>query len=110
MPPFLSRALCLGALVLATAATASVAVPDATVTVDNFTFGPNALTVPAGTRVVWTNQDDIPHKVVEDADVRRFKSPALDTGDSFSFVFAQPGTYHYFCSLHPRMQGTVVVR
>ena len=79
-------------------------------TIDNFTFSPAELTVAAGTRVTWTNRDDIPHTVTDAADPRSFRSPPLDTGDSFAFAFARPGVYKYFCSLHPHMQGTVVVQ
>ena len=75
--------------------------------IDNFTFGPEKLTVKAGTTVTWTNEDDIPHTVA--SSTKAFKSKALDTDDSFSFTFTTPGTYEYFCSLHPHMVGTVVV-
>ena len=91
------------------AAEAAVA-GEAAVSIDNFTFSPAAITVAAGTRVVWTNRDDIPHTVVGADDPRALRSPALDTDDRFAFAFAAPGTYRYFCSLHPHMQGTVVVR
>jgi plastocyanin len=80
----------------------------AEVKIDNFSFGPTALTVPVGTAVIWTNRDDIPHTVVSTEGV--FKSKALDTDDKFSFVFTKPGTYPYFCSIHPKMTGTVVVQ
>ena len=83
---------------------------EAAISVDNFTFSPPLLTVAAGTRVVWTNRDDIPHTVVGADDPRTLRSPPLDTDDSFAFTFAAPSTYRYFCSLHPHMQGTVVVR
>jgi plastocyanin len=63
--------------------------------------------VKTGTTVIWRNEDDIPHTV--SSSTRLFKSKALDTDDSFSFTFTAPGTYEYFCSLHPRMTGTVVV-
>lgn len=82
----------------------------AQVTIDNFTFSPAELTVAAGTRVTWTNRDDIPHTVVDRDNPRTMKSPPLDTDDSFTFAFERPGTFHYFCSLHPHMQGAVVVR
>jgi plastocyanin len=78
------------------------------VKIDNFSFGPVALTVPAGTTVTWTNRDDIPHTVVSTDGV--FKSKALDTDDRFSFVFSKPGTYSYFCSIHPKMTGQVIVQ
>ncbi len=80
------------------------------VAIDNFTFGPDALTVPGGTTVSWTNRDDIPHTVTSEATPRLFRSRPLDTGDTFRVTFDKPGTYRYFCSLHPHMQGTVIVR
>ena len=83
---------------------------EAQVTIDNFTFSPTEITVPAGTRVTWTNRDDIPHTVTESANPRTIKSPPLDTGETFAFTFDKPGAYRYFCSLHPHMQGTVVVQ
>ena len=80
---------------------------DATaVKIGNFTFGPQELRVKAGTTVTWTNEDDIPHTVVSP---NNFRSKALDTEGSYSFTFTTPGTYKYFCSLHPHMTGTVVV-
>jgi plastocyanin len=78
------------------------------VKIDNFTFAPGAVTVPAGTTVQWVNRDDIPHTVVSD-DKTTFKSKALDTDDNFSYTFSKPGTYPYFCSIHPKMTGKVVV-
>jgi plastocyanin len=78
------------------------------VKIDNFSFAPAAVTVPVGTTVTWTNRDDIPHTVVSTDDV--FKSKALDTDDRFSFVFSKPGTYSYFCSLHPKMTGQIIVQ
>ncbi len=84
--------------------------PDARVLIDNFAFSPATLTVKAGTRVVWTNGDDIPHTVTDAATPRSFRSPVLDTGDRFAMAFPTPGTTHYFCSLHPHMQGSVVVQ
>ena len=80
----------------------------AEVKIDNFSFGPAALAVPAGTTVTWTNRDDIPHTVVSTDGV--FKSKALDTDDKFSFKFEKAGTYPYFCSIHPKMTGKVVVQ
>ena len=78
------------------------------VKIDNFSFGPATLTVAAGTTVTWTNRDDIPHTVVSDDKV--FKSKVLDTDEKFSFTFTKPGTYGYFCSIHPKMTGKVVVQ
>jgi len=80
----------------------------AEVKVDNFSFGPATLTVAVGTTVSWTNRDDIPHTVVSTDKV--FKSKVLDTDEKFSFTFAKAGTYPYFCSIHPKMTGSVVVQ
>ena len=93
-------------------ATAVAVVPSApnAVNIDNFAFGPAAITVAAGTKVTWTNRDDEPHTVTSADDPKLFRSAALDTGDSFSFTFDKPGTYKYFCSIHPQMTGTVVVQ
>lgn len=78
------------------------------VKIDNFSFGPNDLTLAAGTTVTWMNRDDIPHNVVSTDGA--FKSKVLDTDEKFSFTFAKPGTYPYFCSIHPKMTGKIVVR
>ena len=80
----------------------------AEVKIDNFSFGPATITVAVGTTVTWTNRDDIPHTVVSDEKV--FKSKVLDTDEKFSYTFTKPGTYGYFCSVHPKMTGKVVVR
>jgi plastocyanin len=90
-------------------ATPALATPgDATVTIGNFTFGPMAVTVPAGATVTWVNEDDVPHTVraIDGA----FHSRALDTDEKFSFTFNTPGVYSYFCSLHPKMTAKVIVR
>jgi plastocyanin len=78
------------------------------VKIDNFSFGPQSITVAVGSTVKWTNRDDIPHTVVSTDGA--FKSRVLDTDDSFSFTFSKPGTYPYFCSVHPKMTGAVVVQ
>lgn len=78
------------------------------VKIDNFTFAPGSINVPVGTTVRWTNHDDIPHTVVSDD--KTFKSKALDTDEEFTYTFTQPGTYSYFCSIHPKMTAKVVVR
>jgi len=80
------------------------------VKIDNFSFGPVALTVPVGTTVTWTNRDDIPHTVVSTDDPKTFKSKVLDTDEKFSFTFSKGGTYPYFCSIHPKMTGKVIVQ
>jgi plastocyanin len=102
------HAAILSCALILTAQTAFAA--DARVTIDNFKFSPPQIVVDAGTRVVWTNQDDMPHTVVEAAAPPTISSPALDTGDSYAHVFTKAGTFHYFCSVHPYMLGTVVVR
>jgi plastocyanin len=80
----------------------------AEVRVDNFTFGPQSLTVPVNTTVTWINRDDIPHVIVSDDGL--FRSKALDTDDQYSFTFTKPGTYPYFCGIHPKMVGKIVVQ
>ena len=102
-----AAALLAGAAAAALIFQALAVAEDATATIDNFTFAPDRLIVKAGTTVTWRNEDDIPHTVA--SETRLFKSSALDTDDTFSFTFTEPGSYAYFCSLHPRMTGTVVV-
>ena len=80
------------------------------VKIDNFSFGPVTLTVPVGVMVTWTNRDDIPHTVVSTDDSKTFKSKVLDTDEKFSFTFSKAGTYPYFCSIHPKMTGKVIVQ
>jgi plastocyanin len=80
-----------------------------TVSIDNFTFAPQILTVKSGTTVTWNNKDDIPHGIASDNNAFR-RSKALDTDDKFAFTFTTPGTYKYFCYIHPHMTGTVVVQ
>jgi plastocyanin len=80
------------------------------VKIDNFSFGPTTLTIPVGTTVTWLNRDDIPHTVVSADDPKLFKSKVLDTDEKFSFTFAKAGTYPYFCSVHPKMTGKVIVQ
>ena len=76
--------------------------------IDNFSFGPQVLTTTTGSVIKWTNHDDIPHNVVSAQN--KFSSPVLDTDQSFSFKFSEPGSYPYFCKIHPKMTGTVVVK
>ncbi len=78
------------------------------VEIDNFSFGPQTLTVPVGTKVTWINKDDIPHTVTSDS--KLFASLALDTDDRFSFTFTVPGTNNYYCTMHPKMTGTIIVK
>jgi plastocyanin len=102
-PAVFTLAAC--AFVTVYAATANAETID--VKIDNFTFAPQQITVKAGDTVTWTNRDDIPHTVTSKTMV--FRSKALDTDDKFSFTFTTPGSFAYFCSLHPHMTGTVVV-
>ena len=78
------------------------------VKIDNFTYTPVTVTIAAGTTVKWTNRDDIPHTVVNDD--QKFQSKTLDTDESYTYTFTKPGTYPYFCSIHPKMTGKVVVQ
>jgi plastocyanin len=78
------------------------------VKIDNFSFTPADVTVPVGSSVKWVNHDDIPHNVVSNDKI--FKSKALDTDEAFTFTFDKPGTYTYFCSIHPKMTGKIVVQ
>jgi len=112
------RSACIAAALGALTATvlAAVVIPSAAqnaapagaVSIDNFTFTPATLTVKAGTTVTWTNRDDIPHGIAVTNNAFK-KSKALDTDDAFSFTFTTPGTYQYFCYIHPHMTGTIVV-
>ena len=105
------RKLALGAIAGLVAATIAAASParaaETQVKIDNFTFNPKQVTVKAGDTVTWVNGDDIPHTVT--SKTLLFRSKALDTDDKFSYTFAKPGTYVYFCSLHPMMTGSIVV-
>jgi|SRR5208337_720606 len=78
------------------------------VKIDNFVFGPQTITVPVGATVTWTNKDDIPHTAVSTDGV--FKSRVMDTDENFSYTFTKAGTYSYYCSIHPKMTGKVVVQ
>ena len=99
--------LALAAALVVPLATTPAHAADSKVRIANFTFNPPQMTVKAGTTVAWTNEDDIPHTVT--STMGAFKSPALDTDQRYSFTFTTPGTYRYFCSLHPHMTGTIIV-
>ncbi|HWE73841.1 MAG TPA: cupredoxin family copper-binding protein [Stellaceae bacterium] len=93
------------------AASADVAPTEANaININNFAFSPKEMTVAVGTTVTWANKDEEPHTVVNAASPPAFKSTALDGGDKFSFTFTKPGTYRYFCSVHPFMTGTITVQ
>jgi len=100
--------LCAFAAVAAIALGAAAPVPTAVVKIGNFTFSPQVLTVAPGTTVTWDNEDDTPHTVV--ANDKSFRSKAMDTDERYSMTFAKPGTYDYFCSLHPHMTAKIVVK
>ena len=80
------------------------------VAIDNFNFKPKELTVTPGTTVTWTNHDDVPHTATTSAGPATFDSKTLDSDDRYSFTFTQPGTYQYYCKVHPHMKATVVVK
>ncbi len=90
------------------AAQAEMKANSPSVHIDNFTFSPQELTISRGGTVTWVNDDDIPHALA--ANDKTFRSKAMDTEERFSFTFNKPGTYEYFCSLHPHMQGKIIVR
>lgn len=97
-----------GAIGLAViAAQAAIPTGEASVGIDNFAFTPAELTVKAGTKIVFVNHDDIPHSVV--GETIKFRSKALDTDESFAFIFDKPGEIVYFCGLHPHMKGKIMV-
>jgi plastocyanin len=81
---------------------------NAEVTIDNFRFGPQAVTVPVGATVTWTNRDDTPHTIVSTGGV--FKSKVRDTDEKFSYTFTKAGKYPYYCSVHPKMIGQIIVQ
>ncbi len=78
------------------------------INIDNFAFTPASVTVKVGTQVTWINHDDIPHTV--DSTQSKFKSAALDTDEKFQFRFTEPGEYEYFCRIHPKMTGKIIVQ
>ncbi len=87
----------------------SAATPDANeIVIQNFAFEPATLTVKPGTKVTWVNRDDEPHTAT--ATDKRFNSKTLENGDRFSMEFNQPGIYKYYCALHPKMTGQVIVK
>jgi plastocyanin len=91
----------------------STAAPDSAeqqVTIDNFAFDPQVLTISPGTKVTWLNRDDVPHTATSSESPPKFNSKTIDTDEKFSYVFTQPGTYPYFCALHPKMTAKIVVK
>ena len=80
------------------------------ITIDNFAFNPQKLTVPIGAKVTWINRDDVPHTATSTKKPKLFDSKTLDTDDKYSYVFTTAGTYEYFCAVHPRMTGQITVK
>ena len=107
-------ALALGGAVVVAQQVAAAGSPGAAeIAIENFAFAPATLTVAPGTSVTWNNHDEEPHNIVNvpaAGQPRVFRSQAVDGGEKYSFVFNQPGTYSYICSIHPHMQGTIVVK
>jgi plastocyanin len=101
------RKLALGAMAGLVFAASAAQAATVEVKIDNFVFNPQTITVKAGDTVTWINHDDIPHTATSKTGV--FRSKALDTDDKFSFTFATPGSFAYFCALHPHMTGSIVV-
>jgi plastocyanin len=108
VPMMIAIVLLVGGFQIVTANAQQQPVKTGEVKIDNFSFGPGTFTVAVGTTVTWTNHDDIPHTVVSTDKV--FKSKVMDTDEKFSYTFSKAGTYTYFCSIHPKMTGTVVVQ
>jgi plastocyanin len=89
---------------------AGVAAHESRVRIEEFAFVPRELTIPAGTRVTWVNQDDVPHTATSSDAPPAFDSRTLDTDGVYSFTFTKSGTYRYYCKVHPRMTATVIVK
>ena len=75
-------------------------------TIQNFAFAPQKLTITAGTTVVWTNKDTVAHTVTG----ARWRSGALAQGQTYAYTFKKPGSYTYHCAFHPAMVAQVLVR
>jgi plastocyanin len=99
-----------GCLFVLMSASASNGADPVNIHIGNFAFVPETITVAVGTKVQWVNEDDAPHTVIGVDKDTPIKSPALDTDDKYAVVLGRPGTYKYFCSIHPHMVGVVVVK
>ena len=108
MPVMIAMLLLLAGSPRVAANTDQPTAASAEVKIDNFSFGPQIVTVPIGATVTWTNRDDIPHTVVSTDGV--FKSKVRDTDEKFSYTFTKAGTYPYYCTIHPKMTGKLVVQ
>jgi plastocyanin len=96
-----------GGVVVARAAGDHTKMTGTEISVDNFTFGPTTITVPVNSTITWVNHDDVPHVIASTDGL--FRSKALDTDDKYTFTFDKAGTYSYFCSIHPKMVGKIIV-
>jgi plastocyanin len=83
--------------------------PASQIAINEYMYAPATLNISAGTKVTWVNHDEVPHTIVDSGPDKVFHSAALDTDETYSYTFTKPGTYHYFCTLHPKMVGTIVV-
>ena len=97
-----------GAALAFAADPAMKAAAPAIVVISGYEYNPSVLTIAPGTTVTWVNEDETPHTVTENGKI--FRSAALDTGDRFSYTFAQSGEFTYYCTLHPMMVGKIVVK
>jgi plastocyanin len=109
MATLLAATIALSSLQSVAIAADTGATHTAKVDISNFAFSPKTVTISVGTRVVWTNHDEEPH-VVTSAGKQFVSSKALDTDDKYAVTFAKPGTYTYYCSIHPMMVGTIIVQ
>jgi plastocyanin len=78
------------------------------VDIKSYAFSPQSLTIKPGTTVTWTNSDSVPHTVT--ANDKSFDSGTLNSGGAYAFTFTEPGTYTYYCQIHPSMKGTIIVQ
>ncbi|WP_455922751.1 cupredoxin domain-containing protein [Pseudomonas putida] len=95
------------ALMLALLMVGAAQADEVHIDIKGFMFDPQPLEIAIGTTVTWINHDPIPHTVAETSHL--FRSAALDTDERFSWTFKDPGTYQYFCTVHPQMVGTIHV-
>jgi plastocyanin len=94
----------------AIAAAAATAVAESVVTIHAYSFDPGKVAIPKGAKIVWINKDEDVHTIESQDGPEAFQSPALDSGGRFELLLRHAGTYHYICSVHPFMHGTIVVR
>jgi plastocyanin len=107
----LGLALALLAGCLGGSATQANTVPEPVqIVIDNFAYQPKEVTVAVGTKVVWVNRDDVPHTATSTAKPKAFDSGSLDTNQKFEHTFDKPGVYEYYCAVHPKMTGKVIVK